>query len=129
MRQFQKPNRPNHEISQTYNSGIVNIFTVTDSAVPGRKPVEELTPLVSLRYEERKLGVQRYYQAKQNQTEISRVIRVPKPGTAITNRDIAYTEDGEKYRIDLVQNVAEVYPVSLDLTLVQYEQGNANDMV
>lgn len=123
MREFRKPNRPKNEISQTYNSGIVNIFNVTNNGAPGKKPVEKLIPLVSLRYEERKLGIQRYYQAKQNQTEISRVIRVPKPGTAITNRDIAYTEDGEKYRIDLVQNVAEVYPVSLDLTLVKYVQG------
>ena len=123
MREFRKPSRPKNEISQTYNSGIVNIFNVTNNGAPGKKPVEKLIPLVSLRYEEQKLGIQRYYQAKQNQTEISRVIRVPKPGTAITNRDIAYTEDGEKYRIDLVQNVAEVYPVSLDLTLVKYVQG------
>ena len=123
MREFRKPSRPKNEISQTYNSGIVNIFNVTNNGAPGKKPVEKLIPLVSLRYEEQKLGIQRYYQAKQNQTEISRVIRVQKPNVVITNRDLAYTEDGAKYRIDLVQLVTDVYPLSLDLTLVKYVQG------
>lgn len=137
MRKFKKPYRTNNLITESYNSGIVNIFTVVDSAVPGRKPVEQTIPLISLRYAERKLGVTRYYAAKQNQTEIDRVIRVPRPSIKITNRDLAYTEDGEKYRIDLVQAVEDVYPPSLDITLVKFAQGvntpltgedNGNDM-
>lgn len=47
-------------------------------------------------------------------------MRVPRYG-GITNQDVAITEDGRQYRIDLVQN-ADVYPPSLDLTLAKIEQ-------
>ena len=122
MKKWRTPNRPTHDITQPFNSGIVNIFTTTDTARPGYRPMETLTPLVSLRYEERKLGVQRYYSAQQNQIQIERVIRVPRPGIRINNQDIAVTEDGTQYRIDLVQAVEDVYPASLDLTLVRFRQ-------
>lgn len=120
---WKAPNRPDHRISQSFNDGIVNIFTVTDQAEPGYQPKEKLTPLVSLKYENRRVGIERYYSARQNQTEIQRVIRVPHSGMKISNRNKAITEDGAEYRIDLVQMVPDVYPPSDDLTLVAYVQG------
>lgn len=115
------PYRPANEVTQDYNDGIVTIYAVTDSALPGYQPKPELTEKIVLRYEEQRLGIQRYYAAMQNQIQIERVIRVPR--AEITNQDIAETENGVKYRIDLVQTVDLVYPPSLDLTLTRYEQG------
>lgn len=120
---WKKPNRPEHEISQSYNDGVVTIYSVTDEAEPGYQPREALTELAKLCYENRKLGIQRYYQGKQNQTEVKRVIRVPHMPQKITNRDKAVTEDGAEYRIDLVQLVPDVWPLSDDLTLAAYRQG------
>ena len=122
MRPWKSPNRPTHEISQSFNDGIINIFTVSDVAQPGRKPVQSLTPLLTLKYEERKLGIQRYYSGQQNQTEISRVIRVPQPPHEITNTMIAATEKSTQYRIRLVQMVRDVYPPCYDLTLERITQ-------
>lgn len=122
MQKWKAPGRPNHEITQPFNSGIVNIFTIKDTARPGYRPIAELTPLLSLRYQERKLGIQRYYEGRQNQIEIERVIRVPQSNTRITNQDIAVTEDGSEYRIDLVQAVEDIYPPCWDLTLARIEQ-------
>lgn len=122
MRPWKSPNRPTHEISQSFNDGIINIFTVSDVAQPGRKPVQSLTPLLTLKYEERKLGIQRYYSGQQNQTEISRVIRVPQPPQEITNTMIAATEKSTQYRIRLVQMVRDVYPPCYDLTLERITQ-------
>lgn len=120
---WKAPSRPANEISQTYNDGIVNIFYAKNVAKPGYAPVEDLIPKISLRYEERKLGIQRYYEARQNQIKVQRVIRVPRVSrTPVTSQDVAITEDGKKYRIDLVQLVPNVYPVSDDLTLVDYLQ-------
>lgn len=93
----------------------------------GYQPVEELKPKISLHYDERKLGVQRHYAAMQNQIKVERVIRVQN-AAPITSQDIAITEDGCKYRIDLVQDVLSVYPRSLDLTLVAYKQ-EADDVM
>ena len=122
MKKWKAPRRPENEISQPFNSGIVNIFSVTDAAAPGYRPVRTLTPVVSLRYQEQKLGIQRYFEGKQNQIEIERVIRVPQCGIRITNQHVAVTEDGTEYRIDLVQAVEDIYPKCLDLTLERYEQ-------
>ena len=97
------------------------MYTVTDSARPGYQPVEQLTEKIKLRYEEQRLGIQRYYDAMQNQIQVERVIRVPRAGQ-ITSQDVAETEDGRRYRIDLVQTVDGVWPPSQDLTLVKYQQ-------
>lgn len=122
MRPWRSPDRPTHEISQSFNDGIISIFTVTDIAQPGRKPRLHLTPVVTLKYEERRLGIQRYYSGQQNQTEVSRVLRVPEPPNEITNTMIAATENNKQYRIRLVQNVRDVYPPCYDLTLERITQ-------
>lgn len=120
------PGRPEHKITQSYNDGMLTVYAVSDEAAPGRQPVRRLAELVKLPYETRRVGIQRYYAAAQNQTKVQRVLRVPHSGKPVTNRCLADTEDGSRYRIDLVQFVPEVYPPSDDLTLVVYEQGGAD---
>lgn len=120
---WRAPNRPDHKISQSFNDGVVVISSVTDDAEPGDMPVPELTEKITLNYEERKLGISRYYNAMQNQIKVQRVIRVPDSGTEITSQDVAETEDGKKYRIDLIQSVRDVFPPCLDITLAEYSQG------
>ena len=118
---WKAPYRPSNEVTQSYNSGVVTVYAVTDSARPGYQPVEQLTEKIKLRYEEQRLGIQRYYNAMQNQIQVERVIRTPRHGQ-ITNQDVAITEDGRQYRIDLVQTVQNVWPASQDLTLAKIEQ-------
>ena len=96
MRQL--PFRPGNEITQSFNDGLVAIYAVTDGAQPGRLPVPVLEKKLTLRYEERQLGIQRYYSARQNQVKIERVVRVPRTGR-ISTQDVAVTEDGRQYRV------------------------------
>ena len=119
----QTPFRPRVDavVTQGYGDGVVAIYTVTDIAQPGYQPQPVLALKCTLRYEEQRLGIQRYYSGRQNQVEIERVLRVPRYG-GITNQDVAVTEDGRQYRVDMVQNVADVYPASLDLALAKIEQ-------
>ena len=123
---WKAPGRPEHKITQSYNDGMLTVYAVSDEAAPGRQPVRSLAELVKLPYETRRVGIQRYYAAAQNQTKVQRVLRVPHSGKPVTNRCLADTEDGSRYRIDLVQSVPDVYPPSDDLTLVVYEQGGAD---
>ena len=120
---WKAPYRPNNEVTQDFNDGVVTVYEVTDSAPPGYQPKPTLVqpPKAVLRYEERRLGLQRYYEAMQNQIQVERVIRVPRAGK-ITSQDVAETEDGRRYRIDLIQTVDGVWPPSQDLTLVKYQQ-------
>lgn len=122
------PNRQIGEVTQSYNDGILTVYAVSDTAAAGRMPKKTLTEKISLRYAEQRLGINRYYSAKQNQTEAERVVRVPRAET-VTNRDIARTEDGTYYGIEMVQSVENVYPPSLDITLSRTEQGAADNVV
>lgn len=115
------PFRPGNEISQPFNSGVVSIFRVTDAGEPGYAPVPRLELRVRLHYEERKLGLIRYYSARQTQVKVERVLRVPRR-PEISPQDVAVTQDGKQYRIELVQMADGVYPPSLDLTLGTVEQ-------
>lgn len=129
-RQRQAPFRPRTQadVSQSYGDGVVIIYSESDGAPAGLLPRPVLTRKLRLDYQEQKLGVQRYYQAKQNQIHVERVIRVQRSPVEITSQDVAITEDGRRYRIDLIQAVRDVWPASLDLTLVAYTQtqgGNA----
>lgn len=118
---WKAPNRPSDEVTQSFNDGLVKIYSVDDLADPGRLPLEVLSPKVTARYEEQRLGLQRYYEGRQNQVQIERVIRMPSH-KCVSTQDVAITEDGEQYRIDMVQTVQGVYPPAMDLTLAKIEQ-------
>lgn len=115
------PYRPNNDISQPFNDGYVDIFSVNDIAKPGYQPKLSLTPKHHLFYAEQRLGINRLYMSRQNQVEINRVIRIPRV-EGITNQDIAVHYDGKRYKIDSVQSVPGVSPPSLDVALVLIEQ-------
>lgn len=122
------PNRPSNQITQSYNDGIVAICSVTDEAKPGYKPVEGLAVKIRLRYEEQRLGINRLYMSRQNQAEVTRVLRVPK-SEKINTQDVAVTEDGKQYRIDVVQSVPDIFPPSLDISLVSVKQKFEGDII
>lgn len=118
---WKAPHRPAGEVTQSCNDGVVRIYSVSDAAAPGWQPKPVPTLKVTLRYQERTMGIQRYYAGMQNQVELRRVIRVPRAGD-VTSQDIAVTEDDRQYRVDLVQAVQEVWPACVDLTLAAVEQ-------
>ena len=120
-RQWKAPNRPDHQITQGFESGVVSIYSVTDSAQPGYQPKPSLTLKLTLRYEEQRRGITRLYLSRQNQAEVEKVIRVPRQDS-ISNQDVAILQNGEQYSIDYTQTVDDVYPPSLDLSLVRIEQ-------
>lgn len=131
---WKRPSRPDHAVSQTFNSGTLTVYRVTDAAQPGRKPVQKLELKISLPYEERRVGVSRYYAAQQAQVRVDRVLRVPDSGVIVLSdggtqiaarvdpQDVAVTEDGTQYSIEQVQAVPDVWPKCADLTLSRVTQ-------
>lgn len=118
---WKAPNRTDNNVTQPFSSGVVTIYSITDIAEPGYKPKEGLSQKVTLRYEEQRLGIRRYYAGMQNQIEIERVIRTPHTGE-ISNQDVAITEDSKQYQIGQVQSVTGVWPPCVDVTLARIEQ-------
>lgn len=130
-RKFEAPFRPKRasdRISQVFADGLVRIYDVCDVAAPGLKPQEGLELALTLRYAERKLGINRYYAAKQNQVEVQRVLRVPRV-EGICTQQVAITEDGKQYRIDMVQLAADIFPPSVDITLAAISQDYAAEVI
>lgn len=121
MERRRLPFRPGNEISQSFNSGLVRIYRLKDTARPGYLPKPEPVEVAALRYEELRLGLTRFYAAQQSNVDVERVLRVPR-GPGIAAQDRAVTEDGQEYAIDLVQTVEGVFPPCLDLTLAKVSQ-------
>lgn len=121
MQPRRTPFRPGNEISQAFNDGLVTVYRLTDGAEPGYMPRPRLVKVAVLRYAEQRLGLTRYYAAMQNNVQVERVVRVPL-GAPIAAQDIAVTEDGQEYGIDLIQTVEGVFPPSLDVTLAKVSQ-------
>lgn len=116
------PFRPeDRQITQPYRDGVVKIYTITDAAQPGYQPKPTPALVETLFYAERRVGLQRYYSGKQAQVQVERVIRT-QLRAGVSPQCVAITEDGVQYGIDLVQQVTDVYPASMDLTLTKIEQ-------
>lgn len=105
--------------TQTFNDGLVRVYAAANAAQPGAAPRERLEPRWKLRYEERTVGVTRHYAAMQANERVDMVLRVPlRPVSAL---DVAVPNDGQQYRITLVQRPKGVEPPCLDLTLRRLE--------
>lgn len=99
-----------------FNDGVVIIYSVSNTATAGAKPNETLTFKQSLRYEERTVGITRYYAAKQANARVDYVLRCQKRRD-ISTQDIAVPNDGKQYKIIQIQYPDTTGLPVMDLTL------------
>lgn len=102
--------------SQTFNDGVVKIYSVENNAEAGNMPKSGLTLKETLRYDELTVGIKRFYTAMQNNIKIDLLLRCPRK-RSISTQDIAIPIDGEQYEIKQVQYPKNVVPLSMDLSL------------
>lgn len=106
--------------TQTFNDGIVNIYSVENIAASGNKPkYKTSTKIENLRFEERIVGMSRYWTALQEQAQIEKLIRVLRINS-VTIHDVAIL-DGQQYDIVQVQYFPDVEPPCMDLSLERLE--------
>lgn len=103
--------------TQTFNDGVVNVYSIGNISEPGNRPKEGLTLKVDpLRYEERTVGMGRFWTAMQAQVRVERILRVPRLDS-ISSQDVAVPNDGEQYKIVQIQFPKDVVPQCMDLSL------------
>lgn len=108
--------------TQTFNDGVVKIYSVGNIAAPGNMPKEGLTLKVGpLRYKERTVGLNRFWVAMQNQARVDMVLRMPRIGIVSTH-DVAIPPDGKQYEVKQVQYPEEIEPPVMDLTLERLDK-------
>lgn len=101
---------------QSFNDGVVKIYSIANTADPGEMPVDGLTLLVSLRYDERMVGITRYNMAQQSNFRVDRLLRCPlRPD--VTTECVAVPNDGKQYDIKMIQRPYDIEPPAMDLSL------------
>lgn len=105
---------------QTFNDGICGIFWLENIAGTGNKPKEIIKiKLSNVPYERRKVGVTRYYTAKQAGVKADNMLRIPYC-TEVSTQDICVV-NGVQNGIKQVQHNYDTLPPSTDLTLERLE--------
>lgn len=106
---------------QTFNDGICSIFGKSNNSKPGNMPViglekkEDRVP-----FERRKVGIRRFYDAKQENVEIELLLRIP-AAFHVSTQDICIVS-GVQYGIHQVQDVTDTMPQSKDISLKRLEE-------
>jgi hypothetical protein len=105
-------------ITQTYNDGVIAVYSVGNIALPGDRPKDGLLLKFEnpIPYEERTVGVTRFVLNMQVQSTIEKLLRIPYV-KGISRDDVVVPIDGEQYKIKQVQIIKDVEPKSLDLSL------------
>lgn len=97
----------------SFSDGICDIYTEDEEKNKTYK-------YNSLGFTQRVLGFNRYFTASANQVKVNAVIRVPKVPN-INNHDIVEIKGKGRYSIELLQEITDTNPPSIDLTLKQLE--------
>lgn len=93
---------------QTFNDGVVSIREIDEDGNAG-------TELGRFRYQERTVGIKRYYEAMTNKVQIDRLIRIQHQRWM--SAEYLAVIDGQVYEIVQVQTVSDALPKSNDLSL------------
>lgn len=69
-----------------------------------------------LRYAKRVVGIERFWNARQNNVAVDMVIRLPLLPN-VSTQDIAILQDGNQYSILQIQHITKTQPPYMDLSL------------
>lgn len=105
---------------QQFNDGLLKVYTVTDGAEAGETPKDALQIKAGiengLRYEERTVGMSRFFTAMQAKTRVDYLVRCQRVNS-VSLYDVVTLVDGEQYKIVQVQYPSDVLPRCMDLSL------------
>ena len=107
--------------TQVLNDGIVTIYRSENIADVGDMPKWNLVKTGALRYHRRTIGVQRLYLAKQANAQVDLLLRCQYRPEVKAGNVAVPTQDGEKYKITVIQIPEDIYPPVMDLTLEKLE--------
>lgn len=104
--------------NQTFNAGALKLYEVQNIAEDGNMPKDGLVSKYEngIRYEERTVGISRFWTAQQFNSTIEMVLRIQRIPN-INRNDIVIPNDGQQYVIKQIQLIKDVMPICYDLSL------------
>lgn len=104
----------------TFNDGTAKIYDLENDAEKGDMPDYKLKLKEKLRFAFSTVGMQRFYEAMQNQVNISLAVTMPLIAS-VSTQDVVVI-DGRQYRIIQKQAKYDTRPASMLLTLSDVEE-------
>lgn len=101
---------------------LLTLYSLTNTAAKGLKPVNQLSVLSTEYYGDRVIGYNRQYAALGVDQKIDAIVRIWR-NTQVHINHYAVLEDSNQYRIDFVQHLTDEDGLEVtDLTLSRLEQ-------
>lgn len=109
-------------LTQTFNDGVLKIYRVDNIAEPGNMPKQGIIPKFNkaIPYEERVVGITRNSMAKQEQSSIEQLVRIPRLNN-ISVHDVVTLIDEKQYDVYQAQYINDTEPHCIDLSLTRLE--------
>ena len=98
------------------NDGVSTVYRVIDAGLPGEMPKKAVEEKYHLRYEERVVGMNRYWVAKLASATIHMIVRCHRLDD-VTTHDVVSLRDGKQYDIKQIQYPPDIHPRMMDLSL------------
>ena len=98
------------------NDGVLTVYEVIDAGLPGEMPKKAVRQKHRLRYDERVVGMNRYWVAKQASATIHMRVRCHRLDD-VTTHDVVGLRDGKQYDIKQIQYPPDIHPRMMDLSL------------
>jgi len=98
------------------NDGVLTVYEVIDAGLPGEMPKKAVRQKYRLRYDERVVGMNRYWVAKQASATIHMMVRCHRLDD-VTTHDVVSLRDGKQYDIVQIQYPPDIFPRMMDLSL------------
>ena len=108
---------------QRFDDGRLEVYRWHNHAPPGEYPERVLILRYTLPYQERTVGMQRYWTAHESKVRISHLLRCPLPPDTdgylrpVSTEDVVMLRDGQQYTIRQIQYPEDIVPRVMDLTL------------
>jgi len=105
---------------QTFNDGTAKFYKVDNIGQQGNLVKKGITLKESLRFEDRTVGMSRFYVAKQSNVKIDMIIRCPRIDS-ISTQDLVIPKVSEQFEIKQIQNIYDTDIPCMDLSLSRLE--------
>lgn len=104
---------------ERFSDGIITVFDNQSKSAIGNIPREKLVERCTLRFREKTVGIQRFYQALQDNARIERMLRCPRRDDVSVLDVVKIISSGtdDHYRIQQIQYPDSVSPPVMDISL------------
>lgn len=111
------------QIDEHFDDGVLKVYETKDISGAGEyENLQTTLKHAGIRYQIRTVGYNRFVQNKQIDVSIAKLVRVQRIPLDRSVFSVVEMEDGTQYKIEQIQEIVDVYPPCMDLSLSVVKQ-------